>query len=65
MDRPSALVAAGLPFVFNRVHMQGRFIGAEGPAVVGFAAGKPLPITTAGCGTQLLRMPLSCTVFAF
>ena len=65
MDSPSALVAAGLPFVFNRLQVQGRFIGAERPAVVDFVAGKPLPITTSGSGTQLLKMPLSGTVFAF
>jgi hypothetical protein len=65
MDSPSAMVAAGLPFVFDRLQVQGRFVDAQGPAAVDFVAGKPLPITTKDNGTQLRRMPLSGTVFAF
>jgi len=65
MDSPSALVSSGLPFVFNRLQLQGRYIGTGDQAFAEFLAGRPLPITTSGSGTQLRRMPLSNAVFAF
>ena len=65
MDSPSVLVSSGLPFVFNRSQLQGRYIGTSDQAFAEFIAGRPLPITTSGSGTQLLKMPLSGAVFAF
>ncbi|MGH7087426.1 MAG: M23 family metallopeptidase, partial [Stellaceae bacterium] len=65
MDSPSALISAGLPFVFNRLQVEGHIVGAEGRAVNALLTGKPLPITTNGSGTQLRKMPLSSTIFGF
>jgi hypothetical protein len=64
-DSPSALVATGLPFVFNKLAVQGRIIGVEGPVVDDYLAGKPVPLDTSGNGSQQQKMPLSSTVFGF
>ena len=65
MDSPSALVASGVPFVFDRLRVQGRIIGVEGPVVDDYLAGKPIPLDTSGNGSQRQKMPLSSTVFGF
>ncbi|MBV9303842.1 MAG: M23 family metallopeptidase [Acidobacteriaceae bacterium] len=65
MDRPSALVSHGLPFVFDHLKVEGHVIGKEGPVVDDFLAGKAVRLNTSNAGPQSEKMPLSSNVYRF
>ncbi len=64
MDRPSALMADGLPYVFDSFTVSGR-----GPALADLVklnpATDPVPIDTAGSGPRTDELPLSSDVVEF
>ncbi len=64
MDRPSALLANGVPYVFDAFTLTGR-----GPALANLLASNPatdpVPIDTAGAGPRTDQLPLSSDVVEF
>ncbi len=65
MDRPSALDADGLPFVFDRMEFQGRIMGNLNDFQdVIFAGGSP-QIDLSGSGRRRRQMPLTKDVLGF
>jgi hypothetical protein len=65
MDSASPLASTGMPFVFDRLNVQGHIIGIEGFVVDDFLAGKPISLDNSGNGHQSERMPISSTVYEF
>jgi hypothetical protein len=63
MDQPSSLNSVGLPFVFDRMTMQGRLVGSvkEVDDVL-FAGGAPL-LDDSATGPRRRQMPLTLDVF--
>lgn len=65
MDRPSALDADGLPFVFDRMEFEGRIVGTQSDfEEVSIAGGAP-QIDFSGSGRRRREMPLTLDVVGF
>ena len=65
MDRPSALDADGLPFVFDRMEFEGRIVGTLSDfEEMTFAGGAP-QIDFSGSGRRRREMPLTLDVVGF
>jgi Peptidase family M23 len=65
MNRPSALDANGLPFVFRRMELRGRFAGTLDQLNTAAFSGSPLPIDPASSGLRKKEMPLTLDVLDF
>jgi hypothetical protein len=65
MDRPSALDADGLPFVFDRMEFQGRTTGTQADVENVASSGGAVPINPAGSGPRRREMPLTLDVVGF
>ena len=65
MDRPSALDANGLPFVFDRMEFQGRLVGTQDGALDVILAGGAPQINPAGGGRRRRELPLALDVVGF
>lgn len=65
MDRPSALNAVGLPFVFDRQRVEGRMLGRPDGVENDYEAGQPVVIERAGIGLRMDQMPAEGQVFGF
>jgi murein DD-endopeptidase MepM/ murein hydrolase activator NlpD len=65
MNRPSALDANGLPFVFRRMELRGRFAGTLDQLNTTAFSGAPLQIDTSGSGLRKKEMPLTLDVLDF
>ena len=65
MDRPSALNAVGLPFVFDRLRVEGAVQGPPDKADEDYAAGRPVRIERSGAGPRADQMPAEGQVFGF
>jgi hypothetical protein len=66
MDRPSPLNSVGLPFVFDRMALQGRLVGSSLEEIddVLFAGGA-VPIDESVTGLRSRQMPLTLDVLGF
>lgn len=64
MDRPSALVADGLPYVFASFDLTGT-IPPLAEAITYYEAQEPLPISTTGAGPRQDELPLGGDVVTF
>jgi hypothetical protein len=64
MDHPSALVADGLPYVFERFDLTGQ-IPPLAEAAPYYEAQQPLPITTTNAGPRRDELPLGSDVVTF
>lgn len=64
-DRPSALDATGVPFVFDRMRLAGRSSMAGGPAIDRLMAGKPMDLDADGARQVVAVMPLMLDVLDF
>jgi hypothetical protein len=65
MDRPSALNAIGLPFVFDRQILQGRVTGTANGTNDAYEAGGNLTVVRGAPILQVNRMPAEGQVFRF
>lgn len=65
MDRPSALSAVGLPFVFDEQVLEGSVTGNSEAADDAYEAGRAVPFDPKGGGVQTRRMPIEGQVFGF
>ena len=65
MDRPSALNAAGLPFVFTGQQLQGTVIGTLDATSNAYESGEPVVVDRSTTGWQALRMPGETQVFGY
>jgi murein DD-endopeptidase MepM/ murein hydrolase activator NlpD len=65
MDRPSALDATGLPFVFNTMTLSGRLSGTGNAAIDGIMDGKPAILNRDSRGDRRETMPLMLDVVDF
>ena len=65
MDRPSALNAVGLPFVFDRLRVEGTVQGPPDKADEDYEAGRPVRIERSGAGPRTDQMPAEGQVFGF
>lgn len=65
MDRPSALGATGLPFVFDTMTLTGRAQGTPSKMVDGVMSGAAAKIDTTGAGAKMGLMPLMMDVLDF
>ncbi|MDQ3652241.1 MAG: M23 family metallopeptidase [Acidobacteriota bacterium] len=65
MDRPSALDANGLPFVFDRMEFQGRTVGTLNGVLGEIFDGGAAQINPAGGGRRRREMPLTLDVVGF
>ena len=59
MDRPSALDANGLPFVFDRMEFQGRMVGTLSDSDEVAFAGGVVEINPVGSGRRRSEMPFT------
>jgi murein DD-endopeptidase MepM/ murein hydrolase activator NlpD len=66
MDRPSPLKSVGLPFVFDRIALQGRLVGSSLEEIddVWFAGGA-VPVDESVTGLRGRQMPLTLDVLGF
>jgi murein DD-endopeptidase MepM/ murein hydrolase activator NlpD len=65
MDRPSALAAEGLPYVFDRFRLTGRIPPLDDSLVATVNAGKPVPVDRAGAGPRRVALPRGRDVVSF
>jgi murein DD-endopeptidase MepM/ murein hydrolase activator NlpD len=65
MDRPSALAAEGLPYVFDRFRLTGRIPPLDDSLVATVNAGEPVPVDRAGAGPRRVAMPRGRDVVSF
>lgn len=65
MDRPSALNASGLPFVFDRFRLEGTVLGQADAADDAFESGRPVQIDRVVGGARVNEMPAEGQVFGF
>jgi hypothetical protein len=65
MDRPSALDSIGLPFVFRRMELRGRFAGTLDELNTTAFSGGALRIDPKGQGLRERQMPLTLDVLDF
>ena len=65
MNSPSALETVGLPFVFDRMVLQGRLVGSLAEINDQLFAGTPPQIDLTGSGPLRQRMPLSKDLLGF
>ena len=65
MDRPSALNATGLPFVFDRQILEGRVTDTAGHADSTYEAGGTVTVERGTPTEQVDRMPLQGQIFSF
>ena len=65
MDRPSALNAVGLPFVFDRLRVEGSVQGSPDKADEDYEAGRPVRVERSGAGPRTDQMPAEGQVFGF
>jgi hypothetical protein len=65
MDRPSALNAVGLPFVFDTQMVEGVVKEAPDPADRLYESGAPVTILKTGVGPQIAKMPAEGQVFGY
>jgi murein DD-endopeptidase MepM/ murein hydrolase activator NlpD len=65
MNRPSALAADGLPYVFDRFRTTGQMPPLDDNLMRTVNAGEPVPIDTAGAGPHRRELPLGRDVVAF
>jgi hypothetical protein len=65
MDRPSALNAVGLPFVFDRLRVEGAVQGPPDKADEDYEAGRPVRVERSGAGPRADQMPAEGQVFGF
>lgn len=59
MDRPPALDANGLPFVFDSMVLEGRLSGTLQHLNKSIFAGVPVPVDTSDAGPRSSQMPLT------
>ena len=65
MNRPSALASDGLPYVFDRYRLTGRFPPFDDALAAIVNAGQPVPIDSAGAGPHRRELPLGRDVVSF
>jgi len=65
MNRPSAVAADGLPFVFDRFRLSGRIPALDDALVQTLTAGEPVPLGPMGRGPNRRRLPLGRDVISF
>ena len=65
MDRPSALDATGLPFVFDRAMLEGRVTGTASQANDEYEAGRTLTVARQTAVAQVNLMPAEGQVFGY
>ena len=65
MDRPSALNATGLPFVFDTQTLEGRVIGTAKATDTAYEAGQRVTVDRSDTGIYRLRMPAEAQVFGY
>jgi hypothetical protein len=65
MDRPSALNAVGLPFVFDRLRVEGVVQGRLDKTEEDYEAGRPVRVERRGAGLRTDQMPAEGHVFGF
>lgn len=65
MDRPSALAAEGLPYVFDRFRQTGRIPPLDDSLVATVNAGEPVPVDRAGAGPRRVALPRGRDVVSF
>ena len=65
MDRPLALNAVGLPFVFDRLRVEGTVQGPPDKADEDYEAGRPVRVERSGAGLRTDQMPAEGQVFGF
>lgn len=65
MDRPSALNARGLPFVFVSQKLEGTVIGTAKATDEAYESGKPMTVDRSKSGWQAFRMPAETQVFGY
>ena len=65
MDRPSALNAVGLPFVFDRLRVEGTVQGPPDKADEDYEAGRPVRIERSGAVPRTDQMPAEGQIFGF
>lgn len=65
MDRPSALDASGLPFVFVAQQLEGTVIGTANAAEKAYESGQPVTVDRSRTGLQAFRMPAETQVFGY
>ena len=65
MDKPSALDAAGLPFVFRSQQLQGTVVGTLNATSSAYEAGQPITVDRTTTGWQAFRMPAETQVFGY
>jgi Peptidase family M23 len=65
MNRPSALAADGLPYVFDRFRLAGRIPPLDDSLAASINAGQPVPVEPAAAGVHRRELPLGRDVVAF
>jgi hypothetical protein len=65
MDRPSALAADGMPYVFDRFRTVGRIPPLDDSLIATVNAGKPVPVDPAGAGPHRRELPRGRDVVSF
>ena len=65
MDRPSALVSDGLPFVFARLRFAGRIPPLDASLVATINSGRPVPVDRIAAGERTDEFPLGRDVVSF
>ncbi len=65
MNRPSALASDGLPYVFDRYRLTGRFPPFDDALAAIVNAGRPVPIDRADTGPHRGELPLGRDVVSF
>ncbi len=64
MDRPSVMVADGMPYVFDTFEMEGRTPSLDEVVALG-EAGEPIPVDPATAGPRQDQLPLGRDVVGF
>jgi hypothetical protein len=65
MNRPSALAAEGLPYVFDRFRIAGRIPPLDDALRATVNAGQPVPFEPTGAGPHRRKLPLGRDVVDF
>jgi murein DD-endopeptidase MepM/ murein hydrolase activator NlpD len=65
MNRPSIVFSDGLPFVFDRFQLTGKFPPLTDELFAAMAAGQSIPIDTSGAGPRRRELPVGRDVVRF
>lgn len=65
MNAPSPLETVGLPFVFDRMELQGRLVGSQADLEDALSSGIPPEIDFSDAGPRRRQMPLTKDLLSF